>query len=377
MTSGRDNERSSGIWVGALTIWVTAAAVIVTALALSVPKLRLAAVVIGVLAAVIFVFTLTIVAVQKSINNRRTRRKLNEERALIVEMDHALEKVKRDLEASSDRSGSLDTDMQAMNDLIARAKARYSRDSPAGSVAYYVDKATLRPQDPEASLRSVMDAKERCARALAVHAHIEQERGTTGRGLKLMVRHSKPGPRKIPVSRRKFRALAASGFRIPRRRHKAIADAPSADTSMLGTVISPRAEGGSEMSGVSTLPVAVEYQEKLALLKSRLSNLDHIPMLPHYITDDAKYKWRDYALNWTVEARSTFTNAVDLASIHERCTRRSGRLAQASEDAEFGLRSIRGLIDQLGESADISEFRRQCEVVIAAIADIVAYAAGM
>jgi hypothetical protein len=71
------------------------------------------------------------------------------------------------------------------------------------------------------------------------------------------------------------------------------------------------------------------------------------------------------------------TNAVDLASIHERRTHRSGRLAQASDDAEVGLRAIRGQVDQPRESADISELRRQREAVIAAIADIVAYAAGM
>jgi hypothetical protein len=131
------------------------------------------------------------------------------------------------------------------------------------------------------------------------------------------------------------------------------------------------------MSGVSTLPVAVGYQEKLALLKSQLSNLEDMPVLPRYITGDAIYQWRDHALEWTVETRRTLTLAVDLASIHERRTHRSGRLAQASDDAEVGLRAMRGLIDQLGESADISEFRRQRETVIAAIADIVAYAAGM
>ena len=77
-------------------------------------------------------------------------------------------------------------------------------------------------------------------------------------------------------------------------------------------ITSPKAEGESEMSGVSTLPVAVGYQEKLALLKSQLSNLDQIPMLPNSITEDAKYKWRDNALDWLVEARSILTNAVDL-----------------------------------------------------------------
>ena len=131
------------------------------------------------------------------------------------------------------------------------------------------------------------------------------------------------------------------------------------------------------MSGVATLPIAVGYQEKLALLKSQLSKLEDMPMLPRYITGDAIYQWRGHVLDWTVEARRTLTNAVDLASIHERGTHRSGRVDQASEDAEIGLRAIRGLVGQLGESADISEFRRQREAVIAAIADIVAYAAGM
>lgn len=379
MTSGRGDDRSSGIWSGAVTIWVTAAAAIVAALALSVPRLRIAAVAIGILAAVIFVVALTIVVVRKSISNRRTRRDLNEERALIIEMDHALEKVKRDLETPSECSGSLDTAMQAVNDLIARIKAKYPRDSPAGSVADYMDKNTLRLQDPEASLRTVIDAKERCARALAVHAHIEQERRTTGRWLKLRVRHSKPSPENTTAGRSKFKVLAATGFCIPRGKHKAIADATgtySGDNTVPKAIKSPQAEGESEMSGVSTLPVAVGYHEKLALLKSRLSNLEHIPMLPQYITGDAIYKWRDYALDWTVEARRTLASAVDLAVIHEGRMHRSGRLDQASEDAEIALRAIRILIDQLGESTDINKFRRRCDAVIAAIADIVAYAAG-
>ena len=84
--------------------------------------------------------------------------------------------------------------------------------------------------------------------------------------------------------------MAGTEVRILRGKHKAIADAQSADDPMFGTVISPRVEGGSEMPGVSTLPVAVGYQEKLALLKSQLSNLDQIPMFPQYITDDAIYK---------------------------------------------------------------------------------------
>jgi hypothetical protein len=377
MTGWRGDQRASGIWGGAVTLWAGVAAVIAAAFALSVSKERLAAVAIGITGAVIFGLTLTIVAVRKSISNHRTRRYLNEERALIFEIRHALEKVERDLAPSSERSGPLDADMRTVNQLVAQIKATFGIHSFAVSVADYVYDHTFRPQDPEASLHTVIGAKEMCDRALYGYVHLEQEHRTTGRRLQLRVRHSKPSSENTAVTRRRFRALAGTEVRILRGKHKAIADAQSADDPMFGTVISPRVEGGSEMPGVSTLPVAVGYQEKLALLKSQLSNLDQIPMFPQYITDDAIYKWRDYALNWLVEARSTLTNAVDLASIHERRTHRSTRLAQASADAEVGLRSIRSLIDRLGESADISEFRRRCEAVIAAIAEIVAYAAGM
>ena len=380
MTSGRDEDRSSGIWVGALTILVGVAAVIVTALALNAAEQRLAAVAIGIAGAVIFGLALIIVVVRKSISKRRTRRYLSEERALIVKLRQALEIVERDLAPSLERSGSLDDDMQAVDDLIARIKATARPGSPAASVAKYMDEHTLRPEEPEVSWRTVIDAKERCARALAVHAHLEPERGANGLWLKHKVRHPEPSPENTAVSRSKFRILTGTGLRIPRGEHKAIAEVAgtySGYNTVPKAITSPKAEGESEMSGVSTLPVAVGYQEKLALLKSQLSNLDQIPMLPNSITEDAKYKWRDNALDWLVEARSTLTNAVDLASIHERRTHRSGRLAQASEDAEVGLRSIRSQIDQLGESADSSEFRRGCEAVIAAIADIVAYAAGM
>ena len=277
MTSGRDDDRSSGIWVGALTILVGVAAVIVAALALNGAEQRLAAVTIGIAGAVIFCLALIIVVVRKSINNRRTRRQLNEERALIIETGHALEKVKRDLGASSERSGSLKDDMQAVDDLIARIKATARRDSPAASVAGYMDEHTLRPEELEVSLRAITDAKERCARALAVHAHLEPERGTTGRWLKHKVRHPEPSPENTAVSGRKFRVLTGTGVRIPRGEHKAIADVEgtySSDNTMPKAIPSPKPEGESEMSGVSTLPIAVGYQEKLVLLKSQLSNLD-------------------------------------------------------------------------------------------------------
>jgi hypothetical protein len=376
MTSGRDDDRSSGIWAGALTILVGVAAVIVTALALNAAEQRFAAVAIGIAGAVIFGSALIIVVVRKSISKRH----LNEERDLIIETGHALEKVKRDLEASSERSGSLDDDMQAVDDLIARIKAIARRGSPAASVAKYMDEHTLRPEEPEMSLRTAIDAKARCARALAVHAHLEPGRGTAGRWLKHRVRHPEPSPENTAVGRSKFRILPATGLGIPHGEHKAIADATgsySRDNTVPKEIPSPKPEGESEMSGVATLPIAVGYQEKLALLKSQLSNFEDMPMLPHYITGDAIYQWRGHVLDWTVEARRTLTNAVDLASIRERGTHRSGRLAQATEDAEVGLKSIRSQIGQPGESADISELRRQREKVIAAIADIVAYAAGM
>jgi hypothetical protein len=380
MTSGRDDDRSSGIWAGALTILVGVAAVIVTALALNAAEQRFAAVAIGIAGAVIFGSALIIAVVRKSIIKRRTIRQLNEERALIIETRDALEKVKRDLGASSERSDSFDDDIQAVDDLIARIKATARRDSPAASVAKYMDEHPLRPEEPEVSLRTVIDAKGRCARALAVHAHLEPERGTTGRWLKHRGRHPELSPENTAVSRSKFRILTGTGLRIPHGEHKAIADATgsySRGSTVPKAIPSPKPEGESEMSGVATLPIAVGYQEKLALLKSQLSKLEEMPVLPHYITGDAIYQWRGHVLDWTVEARRTLTNAVDLASVHERGTYRSGRLDQASEDAEIGLRAIRGLVGQLGESADISEFRRQREAVIAAIADIVAYAAGM
>ena len=380
MTAWRGDQRASGILGGAVTLWVAVAAVIVAVPALSVSKQLFAAAVIGVAGAVIFGFTLIAMVARKYIQNRRTRRYLKEERALIVEIRQALEIVERDLAPSSERSGSLDADTRTVNQLAAKIKATDGIHPFAINVADYVYNHTFRPQEPDASAGTVIGAKERCDRAFDGYDQLEQERTTAGRWLKHWVRHPNPSPKNTAVSGRKFRVLTGTGVRIPRGKHKAIADVEgtySGDNTVPKAITSPKPEGESEMSGVSTLPVAVGYQEKLALLKSQLSNLEDMPVLPRYITGDAIYQWRDHALDWTVETRRTLTLAVDLASIHERRTHRSGRLAQASDDAEVGLRAMRGLIDQLGESADISEFRRQRETVIAAIADIVAYAAGM
>ena len=289
----------------------------------------------------IFGFTLIAMVARKYIQNRRTRRYLKEERALIVEIRQALEIVERDLAPSSERSGSLDADMRTVNQLAAKIKATDGIHPFAINVADYVYNHTFRPQEPDASAGTVIGAKERCDRAFDGYDQLEQERTTAGRWLKHWVRHPNPSPKNTAVSGRKFRVLTGTGVRIPRGKHKAIADVEgtySGDNTVPKAITSPKPEGESEMSGVSTLPeFAVGYQEKLALLKSQLGNLEDMPVLPRYITGDAIYQWRDHALDWTVETRRTLTLAVDLASIHERRTHRSGRLAQASDDAEVGL----------------------------------------
>jgi hypothetical protein len=380
MTGWRGDQRASGILGGAVTLWVAIAAVIVAAFALSVSEQLFAAVAIGIAGAVILVLTMIIAVVRKSISKRSTRSYLHEERALIVEIRQALEIVERDLALPSEHSGLLDADMRTVNRLAAKIKATDGIHPFAINVADYVYNHAFRSQEPDASARTVIGAKESCDKALDGYDQLEQKHTTSGLWLKHRVRHPEPSPENAAVSRSKFRILTGTGLRIPHGEHKAIADATgsySRDNTVPKAILSAKPEGESEMSGVATLPIAVGYQEKLALLKSQLSNFEDMPMLPHYITGDAIYQWRGHVLDWTVEARRTLTNAVDLASIHERRTHRSGRLAQDTEDAEVGLKSIRSQIGQPGESADINELRRQREKVIAAIADIVAYAAGM
>lgn len=377
MTGWRGDQRASGIWGGAVTLWAAVAAVIVAAFALSISKQILSVAAIGIAGAVIFGLTLIIAVMQKSISDRRTRRYLNEEHELILEIRRALEKVERDLAPSSERSGSLDADMRTVNQLVAKIKATSGIHSLAISVADHVYGHTFRSQDPEASARTVIGAKETCDRALDGYVHLEQVRKTTGRRLRLRVRHSEPNPKKISVSKRNFRALAATGFRIPRGKHKEIAYTPSADTLMSRTVTSPKAEGGSTMSGIATLPGAAEYQETLTRLFAELGDLNDVPAFPQHIAAGAMLGWQLRARRWLGKAEKIRKDAIDLANKRERQPYPSVQLSGAMGDAEDGLLWIQDFVDHRGDSLDSDEFPRQCEKTIAAISDIVAYAAGL
>ena len=159
-----------------------------------VSKQLLSVVAIIIAGAVIFGLTLITAMVRKSISKRRTRRYLNEERALIVEIRQALEIVERDLAPSSQISGSLNDDIDAVNDLVAQIRATSGIHSFAVSVADYVRKNTLGPQEPEASLDTVIGAKVACDQALAGYAHLERGLESRGGWLKHRVRHTEPQP---------------------------------------------------------------------------------------------------------------------------------------------------------------------------------------
>lgn len=190
----------------------------------------------------------------------------------------------------------------------------------------------------------------------------------------------KPRTKKKGKQGKTPRTQTGNELRITRDEHLAIAGAEGTyrgNNAVPEAIKSPKPEGEPKMPGLSTLPVAVGYQEKLALLKSRLSNLDQIPAPPQYISDGAMYIWNDRALEWLEEAQTIMTEAFDLASIRERNTHLSGQLSEAKKKADAGLARIRDLAYHPDESTDISQFSRYCQVTKAALADIVAYAEGL
>jgi hypothetical protein len=380
MTGWRGDERACGIWGGAVATWVGAAAVIVAVPALSVSKQLFAAVAIGISAAVIIVLTVIIIAVRKSIRNRRDRRYLDEERTIIVNINGALEKVGQDLEALPEHTDSFDADMQAVNNLVAQIKATPGIHPFAVSVADYVDNHTFQSQEPETSLRSVIGAKKACDKALAGYAHLERGLESRGWWPKRHVRHTTPQPETTPATTRKLGTGATHKVWLPRGEHGSIAD--TEDLQVVGspapaTARSPRAEGEPDMSVISTLPSAAEYQATLTRLFSELSDLNDVPAFPQYIAAGAILDWQIRTGNWLRKAKKILEDATNLASQRESQPYPSVELSQAEGDAEDGLLWIRDFVDHKGQSIDGDQFPERCEKTIAAISNIVAYAAGL
>lgn len=381
MANWRGDQGASSTWGGAATIFVGVAAVIAAVLALTGPKERLAAVAIGVSAAVIFVSAVIIVVARKSTQNRRTRRYLKEERTLIVNIHDALEQVKRDLEAFPEGARSLDDHMYTVTRLITSIRATSRIHPLAVRVADDIDKHAFRPQEPEASLQTVIGARLTCDKALDGYDHIERGLESTAAGwLKRNLGRAKPELKKTTASKNRLGAQAGNEVRIQRDEHRAIAAAEgvqNADNPVPGTIKSYRVEGEPQMPGISTLPSAIEYQSTLSRLSYDLSALGDVPAVPQHIAAGAIFEWQLRTLGWLREAERIVTDATALATMRESQTSPSPRLAQATGDAEAGLAWIRDLVAHKGESTDSDRFPERCEETIAAISDIVTCAAGL
>lgn len=379
MTDWRGDDRASSTWGGATTLWAAVAAVIVAVFTLSVSKQLLSVVAIIIAGAVIFGLTLIAAVVRKSISKRRTGRYLNEERALIVEIRQALEIVERDLAPPSQSSGSLNDDIDAVNDLVAQIRATSGIHSFAVSVADYVRKNTFGPQEPEASLNTVIGAKVACDQALAGYAHLEHGLESRGGWLKRRIRHTEPQSEITPASARKPGARATHKV-WPRGEHGSIAE--TEDLQVVGSPVpatarSPRAESEPDMSVISTLPGAAEYQATLTRLFSELSDLNDVPAFPRYIAPGAIFNWQIRAGTWLQEAEKIRKDATNLANQRERQPYPSVELSQAKGDAVNGLLWIRNFVDHKGATIDSDRFPEQCEKTRAAISYIVEYAAGL
>lgn len=177
-----------------------------------------------------------------------------------------------------------------------------------------------------------------------------------------------------------LRTQAENEIRTSREEHLAIADAEgihSADNPVPGKIKSSRAEGESVMQRISTLPRAVEYRSTLSRLSSDLSALGNVPAVPQYIAAGAIFQWQLRTLDWLREAERLLEEATDLANARETRRSTSVRLAQATGDAKAGLAWIQDFVAVKGDSPDNNQFPRRCEETIAAISDIIAYAAGM
>lgn len=379
MTGWRGDQRASGILGSAVTLWAAVAAVIVTALVLNAAEQRFAAVAIGIAGAVILGSTLIIVIVRKSMGKGRTRRYLREERALIVDIHKALEKVERDLAPSSQSSGSLNDDIDAVNNLIVQIKVTSGIHSLAVEVAAYMGNHTFRAQEPEVSLRTVIGAKEACDKALAGYDHLERGLESRGRWLKRRVRHTEPQPETTPASTRKPETRATHKV-WPRGEHGSIAEME--DLQVVGSPVPattrlPTDQGEPRMSVISTLPGAAEYQATLTRLLSELSNLNDVPAFPQYIAPGAIFNWQIRAGKWLRKAKEILEDATNLASQRESGLYASSELSQAEGDAEDGLLWIRTFVDRKGATIDRDQFPEKCEKTRAAISYIVEYAAGL
>lgn len=188
---------------------------------------------------------------------------------------------------------------------------------------------------------------------------------------------SKPKSKKNGAQKKTKKTQRETMVRITRGDLLADAEGISGVSTVPEIVKSSTVEGEPDMSVISTLPVAVEYRSRLSQLSSDLSALGEVPALPQYIAGGVILRWQLRSLDWVNEAKRILTEATALAKDYESRHSTSVRLAHAIGDAEADLTWIRDLVSRKADSSDKDELSRRCAEIIAAISEIIEYAAGL
>jgi hypothetical protein len=175
MTSWRGDVGTSGVLGGAVSAIIGIAAVVVAVIALANSQRRQALLVIGIAAVVVFALAMITLLMRKRIKLWHAKRYLGEERGIIVHMQAALQEVQKDLEALPERRALLADHMEAVNRLAARIKRTRGINVLADLVADEIYHSTFRPNEPEASQRTVLGALIRCEKAEYGYSEIEEE----------------------------------------------------------------------------------------------------------------------------------------------------------------------------------------------------------
>ena len=188
-----------------------------------------------------------------------------------------------------------------------------------------------------------------------------------------------PKPKRTGVREKELRAEPENEIRITREHHLSISDAEggrTADSLAPATAKSHEAEGERQIPELSVLSGATEYNSALSQLIPQFNSLDDIPEFPRHSTGESIFEWQLLTGAWLTKAERILTEATALAAMRESRTYPSVRFAQATADANAGLAWIRELVAHNGESADSAQFLRHCKETVAAIFEIVAFAAG-
>jgi len=188
MTSWRGDMGTSDILGGAVTTLIAIAAVVVAVIALSGSQRHQAVVALSITAAVVFILAVIILLVRTRVKTRRARGYVNEERAMVVEMKAALGKVRSDLEALPEHTGSLADDITTVRHLAIDIKTTKDINFLAGQIADQILDKPFKIEEPVASLGTVISALIMCDKAIYGYGKLEGQLksadGWLKRGLK-------------------------------------------------------------------------------------------------------------------------------------------------------------------------------------------------